>query len=110
MFIQDVFSCICNYILDLYLGLLFITFVLLPFNYFYSEERALSYENDFDLDLSEKRLSSRIIRSAKSTFYFIGFISFLLLCGLVFRPEVSYQSGQKLEWVKSMFDVDHLGE
>jgi LMBR1 domain-containing protein 1 len=47
------------------MGLLFITFVLLPFNYFYSEERALNYENDFDLDLSEKRLSSKIIRSAK---------------------------------------------
>lgn len=50
---------------DLYLGLLGITFVLLPFNYFYSEERALHYDNDFDLDLSEKRLSSKIVRSAK---------------------------------------------
>lgn len=39
--------------------------MLLPFNYFYSEERALNYDNDFDLDLSEKRLSSKIIRSAK---------------------------------------------
>ena len=49
----------------LYISLLGITFVLLPFNYFYSEERALSYDNDFDLDMSEKRLSNKIIRSAK---------------------------------------------
>lgn len=81
-----------TYILDLYMALIFITFVLLPFNYFYSEERALAYENDFDLDLSEKRLSSKIIRSAKQTVYFIGFVLFLLLSGLVFRPEVTYES------------------
>lgn len=53
--------------LDLYAALLIIAFILLPFNYFYGEERALSYDNDFDLDLSEKRLSNKIIRSAKST-------------------------------------------
>jgi LMBR1 domain-containing protein 1 len=41
--------------------------MLLPFNYFYGEERALSYENDFDLDMSERRLSNKIIRSLKST-------------------------------------------
>jgi len=40
---------------------------LLPFNYFYGEDRALSYDNDFDLDLSERRLSNRILRSAKQT-------------------------------------------
>lgn len=55
-----------NY-LDLYVGLLSITFILLPFNYFYGEERALNYENDFDLDLSEKRLINKVARSAKST-------------------------------------------
>ncbi|CAD8145881.1 unnamed protein product [Paramecium octaurelia] len=102
-FIREVF-------IYLYIGLLFITFVILPFNYFYSEERALNYDNDFDLDLSEKRLSSKIIRSAKQTVYFIGFICVLLISGLVFNPEVNYSTSEKLEWVKTMFDVDHLGE
>ena len=54
-------------LIDLYAALLGITFILLPFNYFYGEDRALSYDNDFDLDLSERRLSNRILRSAKQT-------------------------------------------
>lgn len=67
IFIRDVFLCNIELfiILDLYTALLFITFVILPFNYFYGEERALSYDNDFDLDLSERRLSNKIVRSAK---------------------------------------------
>ena len=54
-------------LIDLFAALLGITFILLPFNYFYGEDRALSYDNDFDLDLSERRLSNRILRSAKQT-------------------------------------------
>jgi hypothetical protein len=65
---------------------------VLPFNYFYAEERSEVFE--FDLDYEKGDLLENITRSSKRTvfivtnnkFFFILILIFLLVLGLVFRP------------------------
>lgn len=72
---------------DLYSFLLLITFILLPFNYFYSAQISyLNEEDDFDLDLNQKKPFVKVKKALISTCFFVFAITCLLMLGLFFRP------------------------
>ena len=83
------------------MGLL--AFVLIPFAYFFGEDRL---EDDLDEGSS---LCDRIAEATKFTGLFMLLCSILIIIGLVFRPE-NREWGQGKEWVRALFDVEHVGE
>lgn len=98
-------------------------FLLIPFTYFYGEERDVDI---YDIDYIPVTFSEKICNSLKYTvnfllyntltcqnkLFFVGFITVLLITGLVYRPGQSngMQKGKEVEWIKKLFDVDHVGE
>lgn len=44
--------------------------------------------------------------------FFIGFVVVLLITGLIYRPGRlnGIEKGKEIEWIKKLFDVDHVGE
>ena len=69
----------------IYSVLLFFSFAVLPFNYFFSETNIENYDYDFDFDKDKE--PSKIFSSIRKTMFFMFILSILLISGLVFRPE-----------------------
>ena len=81
----------------------FLSFVLIPFAYFFGEDRL---EDDLDEGSS---LCDRVVEAIKFTALFMLLCSVLIIIGLVFRPEKESR-GEGKEWVRRLFDVEHVGE
>ncbi|KRX01434.1 Peptidyl-tRNA hydrolase [Pseudocohnilembus persalinus] len=95
---------------DCFTILLILTFIVLPYTYFYSEERSSDY--DIDLDYTESDANEKIISAIKNTVYFVLIFLVMLVIGLSLRPKqkTDLKRGQEVEWVKQLFDVDNVGE
>jgi LMBR1 domain-containing protein 1 len=98
--------------LSLFSGLLFMAFCVVPYAYFYGEDRR---EADFD-DKLDKTGTNGCINAFRSTAFFIGFILVLLVIGLNFRPghteslDHAYKSRvDAVRWVGDLLDVNHNG-
>lgn len=83
------------------MGLL--AFVLIPFAYFFGEDRL---EDDLDEGSS---VCDRVVEATKFTGLFMLLCCVLIIIGLVLRPERE-NWGEGKEWVRSLFDVEHVGE
>ena len=94
--------------LDLYAAVLFMGFFMIPFAYFYGEERADIY----DIDYIPTTEGDKYCKALKYTLFFVGFISIFLAIALIYRPgnKKGIERGKEVEWVKQLFDVDHIGE
>lgn len=99
-----------NAYLMLFSGLLFLAFVLVPYAYFYGEDRE---RDEFD-DKYHGR--NQCCGAFRSTAFFIGFVLVLLVVGLNFRPGHTETLNQALgsqdnavKWVSDLLDVDHNG-
>mmetsp|Transcript_31229 Transcript_31229/g.57089 ORF Transcript_31229/g.57089 Transcript_31229/m.57089 type:complete len:542 (+) Transcript_31229:84-1709(+) len=88
--------------LSLFSLLLFLAFFLVPYAYFYGEERG---------DVGDDPVCGRAKGALRSTGFFVGFILTLLLVGLNFRPgkAESLDSGDAARWVDQLLDLDHNG-
>jgi len=88
--------------LSLFSLLLFLAFFLVPYAYFYGEERG---------DVGDDPFCGRAKGALRSTAFFIGFILALLLVGLNFRPGKSetLDGGDAVRWVDQLLDLDHNG-
>eukprot|EP00931_Biecheleriopsis_adriatica_P116663 TRINITY_DN92270_c0_g1_i1.p1 TRINITY_DN92270_c0_g1~~TRINITY_DN92270_c0_g1_i1.p1 ORF type:complete len:539 (+),score=100.05 TRINITY_DN92270_c0_g1_i1:46-1662(+) len=95
--------------LALFSSLLFIAFCLVPFAYFYGEDRGLA--RDFQsLD------KPHCWNAMRSTTFFVGFVLVLLVLGLNFRPghtqtlDHAMESEEKaVRWLNDLLDVQHGG-
>lgn len=95
--------------LVLFASLLFLAFGLVPHAYFYGEERG---SGDFDTK-ADKRSCWNAFRS---TVYFVGFVLFMMVVGLNFRPghtetldKVWESQEQASRWFGDLFDRKHGG-
>jgi len=88
--------------LVVFCALLFEIFVLVPFTFFYGEDRAQTGDVDDDVDTCERPL-----RALRSTIYFMLFLFVLLLGGLAVKERP--QRGQEVEWFIHVLDTDHSG-
>ncbi|MCQ2817870.1 MAG: LMBR1 domain-containing protein [archaeon] len=102
-------------------------FVLIPFAYFYTEDKINSEDslNLFALNWQDKNHSS-VCTSIKYTSFFVIFIGILLTCGLYFRnnpltkrmsPSMTKMTQNEktkeessLAWIKKLYDYDNFGE
>ena len=80
-----------------------LAFVLTPFAYFFGEDRL---EDDLDEGSS---VCDRVVEATKFTGLFMLLCCVLIIIGLVLRPERE-NWGEGKEWVRSLFDVEHVGE
>eukprot|EP01017_Pseudomicrothorax_dubius_P009133 TRINITY_DN13058_c0_g1_i1.p1 TRINITY_DN13058_c0_g1~~TRINITY_DN13058_c0_g1_i1.p1 ORF type:complete len:508 (-),score=114.09 TRINITY_DN13058_c0_g1_i1:835-2358(-) len=96
-----------SYYIYFYGALMFFAFFLIPFSFFYGEQRAETID-----DYETVSKFSQIVSALKHTFLFIMFCAMLLVIGLFFRTGTKQlrEKGIELEWVKQIFDVDHFGE
>lgn len=88
---------------SLFASLMFLAFVLVPYAYFYGEERG-------DLDERVEK-SGRSCSALRSTAFYVIFIMMLLIVSLNFRPgraEV-FDKDHAVEWVDDLLDVEHSG-
>ncbi|CAE8743769.1 unnamed protein product, partial [Polarella glacialis] len=97
-----------NAYLALFSSLLFLAFCLVPYAYFYGEDRG---GDDFD-----KLDRSTCWSAFRSTIFFLSFMLVLLGIGLNFRPGHresmhSVLSGEEdaLRWLDDLLDTDHRG-
>lgn len=98
--------------LFLFSALLFMAFCLVPYAYFYGEDRR---EVDFD-DKLDKVGSRGCVSALKSTTFFIGFVMVLLVIGLNFRPghtesldKAMGSQQDAVRWAGDLLDVEHGG-
>lgn len=98
-----------NAYLTLFASLLFLAFCLVPHAYFYGEERGSGFDD-------EKMDSKSCVTAARSTAFFVGFILFLLVVSLNFRPghtetlDKAWESQDKAaRWVSDLLDTEHQG-
>ncbi|CAG9328401.1 LMBRD1 [Blepharisma stoltei] len=92
-----------NIFLSLFSIMLLLAFMLIPFAYFYGEEQ-------FDeIDSDGNALCEKICESMKYTASFMLICAVLVIVGLIFRPEKD-EWGQGKEWIRQLFDVEHVGE
>lgn len=80
--------------------LLFMTFFMLPFTYFYSEEKSADY--DIDLDYEKTDSKEKIFKALKNTVFFVLILALIIIMGLIIRPESrkSLVHGKEVEWVR----------
>lgn len=90
-------------LLALFVAMLLLAFLLIPFTYFFGEERADEFDSERDV------LIDRVCESLKSTLWYALICAVLILVGLVLRPQKESWSEGK-EWVRQLFDADHAGE
>lgn len=97
-----------NLFLQIYTGILFMSFFMIPFCYFYVQQA----ENILDIDYIPISDFEKISKAFKKTLYFILTIVLMLIFGLVFRPGKStgQAKGKEVEWIAQIFDADHRGE
>lgn len=95
--------------LVLFASLLFLTFCLVPHAYFFGEERG-----DSEFDAKSEKNSCWV--AMRSTLGFLGFISFLLVLSLNFRPghtetldKVWESQDKAARWVGDLLDAEHSG-
>lgn len=101
-----------NAYLTLFASLLFLAFCIVPHAYFYGEERGTG---DFDRH-GDKSDSKTCCSAFRSTTAFVGFILFLMVGSLNFRPghtqsvEGIWTSQDKAErWMGDLLDAEHSG-
>ena len=97
-----------SFSLDLFAGNIFCSFVIIPFAYFYGEERG-DYI-DFIDSRTDDSACTRIANSVKYTILFIVFSIVCIFICLAMRPGNSFEKGKELEWAKKLFDVEKSGE
>mmetsp|Transcript_42735 Transcript_42735/g.123533 ORF Transcript_42735/g.123533 Transcript_42735/m.123533 type:complete len:537 (-) Transcript_42735:174-1784(-) len=95
--------------LALFSALLFLAFGLIPHAYFYGEERG---SGEFDLKADNRSCWNAL----RSTAVFVGFIVFLLIAGLNFRPGhtetldgIFTSEEHAARWVSDLVDAEHHG-
>jgi len=73
---------------------------MLPFTYFYSEEKSADY--DIDLDYEKTDSKEKIFKALKNTVFFVLILALIIIAGLIIRPESrkSLEHGKEVEWVK----------
>ncbi len=67
----------------MYLLVIVVGFLLIPFAYFYGEERGVDI---YDIDYIPITETEKICNALKYTLFFVGFIVVLLITGLIYRP------------------------
>jgi len=89
----------------LYILMVVDAFFLIPFSYFYGEER-MDEIDGFDNPCQQ------ICNALKYTVYFIILLGILILTVLVVRPDqkMGLTQGKETEWLKSVLDLDHFGD
>lgn len=94
--------------LMLFSALLFLAFCVVPYAYFYGEERG---DGDFD-----KPGRPQCQRALASTAFFVGFMLMLLVVGLNFRPghtetldKAWVSEEQAVKWISDLIDIEHKG-
>jgi len=88
--------------LILFSSLLLEVFILVPFTFFYGEDRGSVGDVDEDADMCD-----RPWRAFRSTVYFIVFLFLLLIGGLAVKDKPSH--GHEVEWVLHVLDAEHSG-
>jgi len=97
--------------LCLFSALLFMAFCVVPYAYFYGEDRR---DADFD-DKLDKGGNNGCMKALKSTTFFVGFIIVLFVVGLNFRPghteSLKAMATEKdaVRWVSDLLDTEHDG-
>ncbi|KAL4493981.1 hypothetical protein ABPG72_021998 [Tetrahymena utriculariae] len=97
--------------LKIYGVLILCSFILLPFSYFYCEQKQKDFDEDVSMDTTST--SSKFFKALQNTTFFILVVSVLLLLGLVIKEKdrsVQSEGVDEVDWVKELFDVEHLGE
>jgi len=91
--------------LALFGALLVLCYVVVPFAFFYGEERGA----DFDEDQEPCGKSAGALRH---TVFFMVFVVLLLLTGLSFRAgqKARLQHGKEIQFFHHVLDVDHAGD
>lgn len=96
--------------MTLFSALLFLAFVLVPYAYFYGEDRE---RGDFDEKYHSR---NQCCGAFRSTAFFIGFVMVLLVVSLNFRPGHTETLNQALssqdnagKFVGDLLDLDHNG-
>ncbi|CAK8988460.1 unnamed protein product [Durusdinium trenchii] len=94
--------------LVLFSSLLFIAFFLVPYAYFYGEDKRPSIHDDLE--------KSQCWNALRSTGFFVGFVVVLLIISLNFRPghkeslDRALQSEESaVRWLNDLLDVQHRG-
>ena len=97
-----------NLMLFLYFICIIFAFILIPFTYFFLDEKIDEY------DTTGYNLLERICSSIKFTIIFLLFIGIVLLSGLFFKnnhgTKELLNNNETLKWVKDLFDTEHFGE
>lgn len=88
----------------LFICMLVLAFVLIPFTYFYGEEKL-----DDEIDDDRVEFCDKVCEALKYTMGFMLVCALLVIVGLIFRPNEE-EWGEGKEWIRQMFDVDHVGE
>eukprot|EP00928_Gymnodinium_smaydae_P006825 TRINITY_DN12432_c0_g1_i1.p1 TRINITY_DN12432_c0_g1~~TRINITY_DN12432_c0_g1_i1.p1 ORF type:complete len:550 (-),score=106.03 TRINITY_DN12432_c0_g1_i1:120-1769(-) len=89
--------------LMLFSMLVFLAFFMVPFAYFYGEERG---------DVGDQLAAcGRARKALRSTSFFVGLIVTLCAMGLNFRPGrvETLDGGEPMRWVDELLDLDHSG-
>ena len=96
-----------NLMLFLYFICIIFAFILIPFTFFFLDEKIDEY------DTTGYNLLERICSSIKFTIIFLLFIGIVLLSGLFFKNNHGTKellNNETLKWVKDLFDTEHFGE
>mmetsp|Transcript_70048 Transcript_70048/g.221185 ORF Transcript_70048/g.221185 Transcript_70048/m.221185 type:complete len:538 (-) Transcript_70048:40-1653(-) len=95
----------------LFTSLMFLAFFLVPYAYFYGEERG----GDFDEKL-DKRGKATCCSAMRSTAFFVGFMLVLMVVSLNFRPgkreslDGLWEGEEHMKrWLGDLVDVEHGG-
>ena len=96
-----------NLMLFLYFICIIFAFILIPFTFFFLDEKIDEY------DTTGYNLLERICSSIKFTIIFLLFIGIVLISGLFFKNNHGTKellNNETLKWVKDLFDTEHFGE
>jgi LMBR1 domain-containing protein 1 len=94
--------------LFLYFICIIFAFILIPFTYFFLDEKIDEY------DITGYNLLERICSSIKFTIIFLFFIVIVLISGLFFKnnhgTKELLNNNETLKWIKNLFDTENFGE
>ena len=97
-----------NIMLLLYFICIIFAFILIPFTFFFLDEKIDEY------DTTGYNLLERICSALKFTMIFILFIGMVLMGGLFFKNNIQSKellnNNEGLKWIKELFDTEHFGE
>ena len=92
----------------LYFICIIFAFILIPFTFFFLDEKIDEY------DTTGYNLLERICSALKFTMIFILFIGMVLMGGLFFKNNIQSKellnNNEGLKWIKELFDTEHFGE